>query len=116
VPNPKAFPFNSERIGDLKHPRTWIGAGNRGKHRRDDSLGLRPRHKGCRIELERQTPEFLASDNAGNRFTGEATCRQRSDGRCLLGCERPLRPRGEGRVVERQSVTDDEACIELGTV
>src|SRR5262249_20820466 len=66
------------------------------------------------IDLKRQSPEFLAAKNAGDRFAGKSPRGQFGDDARLLGAERAARLGGQRRVIEAEHVADDDARIELG--
>ena len=54
-------------------------AGERSERGLDHGLGLRPRHQRIRVEPQRQAPEFLAADDAGDRLVREPARGERGD-------------------------------------
>jgi hypothetical protein len=71
------------KIGDAQRararPTTMI---NERERQLDHGLGLRPRHQHGGRDDQRQPPEFLFADDAGDRLSAEASRRELLDPRC----------------------------------
>ena len=84
---------------EIRHPqraRARAAAVERRQRRLDQGFGLRPRHQCLAVEPQRQAPEFLAAEDARDRFVPQPACRQGGDRARLVGGEprRPLARRG----------------------
>src|SRR5262249_52824327 len=100
--------------GDAQTPRRlWADDGER---RLDQGLGLRPGHQHRGRDDEREAPELLAAENAGDRLAGDAPSREGPNPLGLLVADDSVGSRGEVCVVEPERVADEEARIELRRV
>ena len=79
----------------------------------DHRFGVGPRHQRRRRKLQRQTPEFLGSENTRDRLTREAAARKVLQPHGLSRGDGPRRGRDEAGQVETQRRADQNPRVEF---
>ena len=99
-------------IGDTRSSRTSMVCGDCPERCLDHRLCFGPRKKCVPANLEAQPPEFLVSQNAGDRLMRETALSKGMDPRLFRAREDMMRLGGESAVVEPQRVTHNETRVE----